>query len=1093
MYKIFKFFLLLFLSGCFFFGFLYFWSDVLKPDLEEEPIYYSPEEIELTENSRDVSFTEDEVFKIHQDVDYSEGESAHWYPKSESPLFTELVDEGKLPPVAERVGAEPQVLKGVESIGKYGGTSYHLVGSPDEIGIISHFYSGSTLVRWSPLGNPIVPRVAKSWESSPDKREWTFYLRKGMKWSDGHPFTANDILYWWEKEVKLNMGPQPVWMKIGGKTGEIVKVDDYTVKFVFPQPYGVLLEQIVAALDFFSPRHYLEKYHPVFGDDALIEATLQERRLPSRRNLYAVLKLWNNPEHPRLWPWIYHTYKANPPLVFIRNPYYWAVDTEGNQLPYVDQLFFDVKNYKFIPIAAAGGDITFKIFDSMDLYYTLLMTQREKGDYEVYHWFPATRSRYLIQPNINLWVDPENPVTQMKHDLLNDKRFRQALSLAINRQPIIDIVYNGIGESAQLSPGRESFFHHEKLHKSYTEYAPDLANQLLDTIGLTGRDSEGYRRFEDGTRMTWHYYVPEGEDEGPTELIIEDWSRVGIRAIHHQPSLGLLAVKEASRTLEFSIWPGDGEINPIVGHEKYIPYSGRQAFGYRNWYLRDGLSGNPDATQFGGIEPPTDHPARRSMELLETAYSATTREEQREIFNKIFDTAAEYVWSINITSPPPHPIVVKNGFKNVPRKAVYAGIFFPPSHAGLETYYFDNPYHSPAAVAQIKKEIIEITPAPYGLVSDNLKSKSVNYLARLIKYLFIGIFICGVILLGVRHPYIGRRLLIMVPTLLIISVISFVIIQLPPGNFIETRILKLQLQGSPVDIAEIEELREIFHLDKTISQRYLYWLGLYWFTSFEKRDQGLLQGHLGLSMTNQSAVNEVVGDRILLTFLISLGTILFTWALAMPIGIYSAVRQYTLGDYVFTLIGFIGMSIPSFLLALILLYWSGKYLGINITGLFSPEYAIQPEWTRGKIVDLLQHIWVPVVVLGVTGTAGMIRVMRGNLLDELKKPYVITAMAKGVRPFKLLMKYPVRLALNPFISGIGGIFPSLVSGGAIVAMVLSLPTVGPLMLDALMMEDMYMAGSMLMILSMLGILGTLVSDLLLLWLDPRIRMEGGQR
>jgi ABC-type dipeptide/oligopeptide/nickel transport system permease component len=187
------------------------------------------------------------------------------------------------------------------------------------------------------------------------------------------------------------------------------------------------------------------------------------------------------------------------------------------------------------------------------------------------------------------------------------------------------------------------------------------------------------------------------------------------------------------------------------------------------------------------------------------------------------------------------------------------------------------------------------------------------------------------------------------------------------------------------------------------------------------------------------------------------------------------------------------MCVPNFLLAIILMYWSSKYLGINVTGLFSPEYAAAPEWTWDKVVDLLKHIWVPIIVIALAGTAGMIRVMRGNLLDELRKPYVTTAMAKGVRPFRLLMKYPVRLALNPFISGIGGIFPQLISGGAIVAIVLSLPMVGPLMLQGLMTQDVYLAGSMLMVLSLLGIFGTLVSDLLLLWLDPRIRMEGGSR
>ena len=1083
------------LTGCLLLGFLYFWGDILKPDLEKEPIRYRDEVIDYTKKLKDVSFTEDDFFKIQQDVDYGEGKSSPWYPKAESPIFTQLVEEGKLPPVDERVGHEPLVLKGVDGIGKFGGTWFHVVGSQTDLSQIQSFYSGTTLVRWSPLGYPIVPHVAKGWDSSPDLKEWTFYLREGMKWSDGHPFTTNDILFWWEDIIKYDLydSVPPDWMKVGGKTGEIVKIDDYTVKFVFPQPYGAFLERLVRAIDFCLPRHYLEKYHPIIGNEVLIEATLEERRLPSRNTLYASLKLWNNPEHPRLWPWIYRTYKANPPQVFVRNPYYWAVDTEGNQLPYVDRLHYDVKNYRLIPIAASNGAITFIIFDSIRFYYTLLMSQRKINGYEVYHWFPATRSRYLIYPNFNLWVDPDNLVTQMKHDLLNDIRFRQALSLAINRQQIIDIVYNRVGEPAQLSPGRESFFHHEKLYNSFTEYDPERANRLLDEIGLTQRDNNGYRTFKDGTHMFWHYTLPEGEDEGPTELIIEDWSRVGIRAIRRQPSLALFAIQQTSRQLEFSIWATESEYNPIVGPERFAALTALQAYGYFTWYNRDGLSGNPEATQFGGIEPPKDHPLRQSMKLIDAAYGESTREAQREIFNKVFDIAAENVWSINIATPPPHAIVVKNGFKNVPRKAFYGARFYTPSNAGLETYYFEEPYDSPKAIAQIKKELIEITPAPYGLDAGNLETNSINLLARLIRHLFVGIIVCGVILLGVRHPYIGRRLLILIPTLLIISLISFVIIQLPPGNYIETKIMELQLRGGQTSIVEVKELREIFHLDKPIAERYARWLGLNWFTSFEKKDQGLLQGHLGLSMENQNSINEIVGDRILLTFLISLGTILFTWVVALPIGIYSAIRQYTLGDYLFTLIGFIGMSVPSFLLALIIMYWSGKHLGINISGLFSPEYAVQPEWTRGKIIDLMQHIWVPVVVLGVAGTAGMIRIMRANLLDELRKPYVITAIAKGVRPFKLLMKYPVRLALNPFISGIGGIFPSLISGGAIVAMVLSLPTVGPLMLDALMKEDMYLAGSMLMVLSLLGVLGTLVSDLLLMWLDPRIRMEEGSR
>jgi len=302
---------------------------------------------------------------------------------------------------------------------------------------------------------------------------------------------------------------------------------------------------------------------------------------------------------------------------------------------------------------------------------------------------------------------------------------------------------------------------------------------------------------------------------------------------------------------------------------------------------------------------------------------------------------------------------------------------------------------------------------------------------------------------------------------------------------------QLETKGEELDMRKIEDLREMFDLEESLTVRYLNWIGLRWFVTFEEADRGLLQGDMGLSMESQNRVNDVVGDRILLTLAISLGAILFTWLLALPIGVYSAVRQYSAGDYVATFVGFVGMSVPNFLLALILMYLSNLYFGVPISGLFSAEFAAQSYWNWPKFVDLLKHLWVPVVVLGVTGTAGMIRIMRGNLLDELKKPYVITAMAKGVRPLKLLIKYPVRLALNPFISNLGALFPQLVSGGAIVALVLSLPTVGPLLLRALQMEDMYLAGSMLLVLSTLGIVGTLVSDLLLLILDPRIRMEQG--
>ena len=366
-------------------------------------------------------------------------------------------------------------------------------------------------------------------------------------------------------------------------------------------------------------------------------------------------------------------------------------------------------------------------------------------------------------------------------------------------------------------------------------------------------------------------------------------------------------------------------------------------------------------------------------------------------------------------------------------------------------------------------------------------------LGVIVRILVWGTLFLLLVLVSVRHPFIARRLAIMVPTLAIISVLVFAVIQLPPGDYVTTLIVRLEQTGDTVAQREIDEINETFHLKESVVTRYFRWLGVPWFFTFDAKDQGLLQGNLGLSMETRGPVNQLVGDRLLLTFLISLATILFTWAVALPTGMYSAVKQYSVGDYVLTFVGFFGMCVPAFLLALLLMYVANDWFGVSIGGLLSPDFATQPEWDWPKVADLLKHIWLPVVVLGVGGTAGMIRVMRANLLDELKKPYVVTARAKGVRPLRLLLKYPVRIALNPFISGLGHIFPQLVSGGAIVAIVLSLPTVGPLMLQALMTQDMYLAGSLLMVLSLLGVFGTLVSDLLLLALDPRIRYQRGAK
>lgn len=325
--------------------------------------------------------------------------------------------------------------------------------------------------------------------------------------------------------------------------------------------------------------------------------------------------------------------------------------------------------------------------------------------------------------------------------------------------------------------------------------------------------------------------------------------------------------------------------------------------------------------------------------------------------------------------------------------------------------------------------------------------------------------------------FIVRRILYMIPTFIAVSIVTFAIIQLPPGDYLTTLVASMASQGEKVDPAALEALRTRYGLGEPVWVQYFKWMS-----------NIFLRGDFGQSFEWNQPVISLIWSRLILTFVLSLATLLFVWAVALPIGIYSAVRQYSMGDYTFTFLGFIGLAIPNFLLALVLMYVGFKYFNQSVGGLFSPEYQ-EAAWSWAKFVDMMGHLWIPVVIIGIAGTANLIRVMRANLLDELHKPYVVTARAKGLPEWQVIMRYPVRVALNPFVSTIGWVLPALISGEAIISIVLSLPTTGPLLLRSLMSQDMYLAGSFIMILSTLTIIGTLLSDILLALLDPRIRLE----
>lgn len=324
--------------------------------------------------------------------------------------------------------------------------------------------------------------------------------------------------------------------------------------------------------------------------------------------------------------------------------------------------------------------------------------------------------------------------------------------------------------------------------------------------------------------------------------------------------------------------------------------------------------------------------------------------------------------------------------------------------------------------------------------------------------------------------FIIKRLLLLPFLLVIFSAIAFALVQAPPGDFLTTYVATLASSGSSMDQAQIDGLKQLYGLDQPIYVQYFKWVS------------NLLRGDFGLSLEWQRPNSQLIGERLLLTVLLTLFSLIFTWAVAVPIGILSATRKYSLLDYFFTVLNYIGIATPNFLLALVLMWIAFSRFGISVTGLFSPEYVEAP-WSWARVVDMLQHIWLPMVILGVAGTARLARIMRANLLDELQKPYMEMARAKGMSEWQLVWKYPVRLAINPLVSTIGWYLPALLSGSIVVSTVMNLPTVGPLLLRALISQDMYLAGTIILILCFLAIIGTLLSDILLAWIDPRIRLE----
>lgn len=600
----------------------------------------------------------------------------------EAPMLAELVKAGKLPPVEERLPKEPLVVTPLESVGKYGGNMRRVwLGLSDGAG--PSRLTTERLVYWSKDGAGVVPNIVKGWEVGEDGKVFTFFLREGMRWSDGAPFTADDIMFWWEDVIgNPDLTPAtPAWLIIDGQKPAVEKIDQYTVRFTFPKPYGLFL-QFLAGPPGHSiplyPKHYLKQFHPRYTPKQELQAKVEQAGFREWYELFRErLNQWTNVDLPSLSAWKLKVPGTSTRMVLERNPYFWQVDTAGNQLPYIDTVTHDlVQNIEVLNLKAIAGDIDFQFRHLLQTNLPLLKEGSEKGSYEVYLYKDAFETNMAIGINLN----SKDPV---KRQIFQDKRFRIALSHAINREEINQLAYLGLaGEPSQVVPLKESPYYSEKLAKAYVEYDPDKANQLLDEMGLTKRDKEGFRLRPDGERLvvTFEFTPAFGPWTAAAELIKSYWDAVGVYTVIKSEERSLFYTRKEALEHDVGVWTGAAGMKPLLEPRWYLPYSAESihAIGYAQWYQSGGITG----------EKPTGD-LRRVIDLYEQIKASVDPKEQVQLWQGIMDLNAKNLWVIGTLTSPPLVGVVNNDLRNVPKEAVYSWIMHSPRNFWPQQFYFD--------------------------------------------------------------------------------------------------------------------------------------------------------------------------------------------------------------------------------------------------------------------------------------------------------------------------------------------------------------------------------------------------------------------
>jgi peptide/nickel transport system substrate-binding protein len=602
----------------------------------------------------------------------------------EAPDLYAQVAQGKLAPVSERIPLEPRVVQVVEEIGQYGGTWRRVAIGPGDVNSWSHRLSYDCPLRYGPDGAVIEPHIIKGFEPNEDGSEFTFFLRKGHRWSDGEPFTADDLMFWyedWRLDEEL-AGGIPSWMAVAGEDGTMEKVDDYTVKYTFVAPFGLFIP-LMASTRYWdwagTPKYYLSQFHPKYTDRATVEAMATDEGFDDWMGLWNNRRRWQNTEIPCLRTWVGVRLPPDVPCSMERNPYYFLMDPEGNQLPYIDRLRMEVvENVDVLNLKAIAGAVDHQFRHLSWENYPLFIENAEQGDFRVVQWTLAEGSHVTFCPNMN----HEDPGIA---ELMQNKTFRHALSVALDREEMNEVIFMSLGTPRQASVVPSFPAYKESQSTAYAQYDPDLANELLDSIGMTERDEEGFRKRLDGEKLTINCeYAPVfGPWADVVEMAANYWVDIGIRVFPKEESRDLFDERGNAGTVQdMTVWMQDRAahfwLDPIW---QYPIRGGTPASSGALWY--DWYRNNGEI----GEEPPPE--VQKAYDLYEAIKGATSDEELIALATELLDHVAEELWYIGTVGLLPHVGVVKNNFRNVSEEGVISDwLCLTPGNDTIEQYFF---------------------------------------------------------------------------------------------------------------------------------------------------------------------------------------------------------------------------------------------------------------------------------------------------------------------------------------------------------------------------------------------------------------------